>query len=287
MTPPPAPAIQPGIAIATPRPGIALVTISNEPHGNALNPQMSADLITAWKRLDLDESVRAIVVTATGERAFCAGNDLTGVPPDDDPEWNFGGLNQLAQVRKPVIAAVNGYAVGGGLEVALTCDIRIAAGTASFSLPEPKLGLIASVGGTQRLPRIIGLGRAMHMLLTADTVDAVTALAWGLVTQLTEPDGLLTAAFDIAERINALGPRAIRATKRCASASFDLPFADGRALEVSIAQVLRYAAESVEGRAAFREKRSPVFPPPTLTDPELAVSAGRAAARLAETGSSS
>lgn len=260
-----------GITVETPRPGIGVVTISNESHGNALLPEMSSALMAAWRELDADETIRAVVVTATGQRAFCSGNDLTGKPPEpeDDPAWNFAGLDQLAAVHVPVIAALNGYAVGGGLEIALACDIRIAAGTATFSLPEPRLGLIASVGGTQRLPRVVGVGRAMHMLLSADTIDASTALDWGLVTQVLEPAKLREAALDLAERISAMGPRAIRATKRCANASFDLPLEEGRQLERHISHVLRYADESAEGRAAFKEKRSPQFPSATLSDPEL------------------
>ncbi len=262
----------PGVTIETSRLGIAVVTISNERHGNALLPEMTSALMAAWRDLDANENVRVIVVTATGERAFSAGNDLTGTPPEpeEDPDWNFAGLNELAAARTPVIAAINGYAVGGGLEIALACDIRIASRTATFSLPEPKLGLIAGIGGTQRLPRVIGLGRAMHMLLTAEAIDAPTALAWGLVTTLTEPTDVLQTALKLAEQISAMGPRALRATKRCTNAAHDLPLAEGRTLERHIAHILRYADESAEGRAAFKEKRAPSFPLATASDPELA-----------------
>jgi E-phenylitaconyl-CoA hydratase len=251
------------VSCSTPRPDVLLVTLANERHLNALTPPMSGELSRIWERFESQAGLRVAVLTGAGGRAFSAGNDLTAAPPPDEPGWNFGGLSELGAVTKPVIAAVNGLAVGGGLELALACDIRIAAQPATFAAPEPKIGMVATVGGTQRLPRIIGLGRALRMLLSAETIDAPTALSWGLVTDLAEPSDLLPRAFGLAAQIAALGPQAIRLTKFCASQALDLRLADGLALERQVSALVRSSPESAEGRAAFREKRRPAFPEPS------------------------
>jgi enoyl-CoA hydratase len=256
----------PAVSVGVPEPGIVIFTLANQRHLNALTPRMSGDLGRLWQTFEESPEHRVAVLTGSGARAFSAGNDLTGTPPEDDPEWNFGGLQQLSAVTKPVIAAVNGLAVGGGLELALGCDIRIASAAATFASPEPRLGLLAAVGGTQRLPRIVGLGRALHLLLSADTIDAPTALAWGLVTAVAEPSELLASAVAVAGRIAALGPQALRVTKHLAGRAFDHELAAGLALERTASALVRYSPEATEGRAAFREKRAPQFatPPPGL-----------------------
>jgi enoyl-CoA hydratase/carnithine racemase len=251
------------IDCTSPQQGVTLITLANERHLNALTPEMSADLRRVWEGFEAEPGERVAILTGAGSRAFSSGNDLTGTPPTDDPGWNFGGLRELGEVTKPVIAAVNGLAVGGGLELALACDIRIASRTATFAAPEPKIGMVATVGGTQRLPRIIGLGRAQRMLLSADSIDADTAAAWGLVTDLAEPGDLLGRALELAARIAVLGPQAVRLTKYCASRAFDLDLQAGLALEREVSVLVRASAESAEGRAAFREKRAPGFPDPT------------------------
>jgi E-phenylitaconyl-CoA hydratase len=249
------------VTCSTPRPDVLLITLANERHLNALTPPMSGELSRIWERFEAEANLRVAILTGAGTRAFSAGNDLTGTPPDE-PGWNFGGLSELGGVTKPVIAAVNGLAVGGGLELALACDIRIAAQSATFAAPEPKIGMVATVGGTQRLPRIIGLGRALRMLLSAETIDARTALSWGLVTDLAEPSDLRPRAIEFAAQIAALGPQAIRLTKFCASQALDLGLAAGLALEREVSALVRSSPESAEGRAAFREKRRPAFPEP-------------------------
>lgn len=256
----------PAVAVDVPGPGIVSFTMTNERRLNALTPQMSGELGRLWQLFENSPEHRVAILTGSGTRSFSAGNDLTGTPPENDPEWNFGGLRQLGGVTKPVIAAVNGLAVGGGLELALGCDIRIASATATFASPEPRLGLVAAVGGTQRLPRIVGLGRALHLLLSADTIDASTAMAWGLVTVVTGPVELLASATAMAERIAALGPQALRLTKDLARQAFDHDLADGIALERAASALVRSSAEVAEGKAAFRDKRAPQFtaPPPGL-----------------------
>jgi enoyl-CoA hydratase/carnithine racemase len=238
---------------------IAVVTIDNERKANALSPQMSTELAAIFTDVEERSAVRAVVITGTGQKMFCAGNDITGTPPDD-PAWNFAGLDELNRGTKPVLAALNGSALGGGLEIALACDIRFAVDTASFGSPETKLGLMAGIGGTVRLPHLVGLGRAMHLLLSAAPIDAATALDWGLVTKLTPPGAVLDAALEMASTITDLGPLAVRATKRSASTALGLPLADALAQEHEIAYSLRFTDESAEGRAAFREKRRPNFP---------------------------
>jgi enoyl-CoA hydratase/carnithine racemase len=252
------------ITCTVPRPGVLLITLVNERHRNALTPSMSSELGRVWERFEAEASQRVAILTGAGDRAFSAGNDLTGVPPADEPGWNFGGLRQLGAVTKPVIAAVNGLAVGGGLELALASDLRIAAPHATFAAPEPKIGMVATVGGTQRLPRIVGLGRALRMLLSAETINASTALSWGLVTDLAEPADLLPRAIGLAGQIAALGPQAVRLTKFCAARAFDLDLPAGLALEREVSAIVRASPEAAEGRAAFREKRPPAFrePPP-------------------------
>lgn len=241
-------------------PYVAQVTIANERRANALTPQMSTDLARIWAAIDTDTSIRVAIVTATGSKMFSAGNDITGTPPANDPTWSFGGLAAITGVGKPLVAAINGAAVGGGLEIALACDIRIASETAWFSLPEPKLGLMAGVGGTQRLPRLIGHARAMDMLLSGRRIVAATALDWGLVTRLSPPDRLLDDALELATEITRLGPMALRATKRSVNEGIGVSVEAGLRNEREITSTLRYSAESAEGRLAFREKRDPTFP---------------------------
>lgn len=250
----------PSILFERPAPHVAVVTMSNERRANALTPDMSSDLARRWIEIERDTSIRVAIVTAVGSKMFCAGNDITGSPPAYDPAWSFAGLMDIDKVGKPLIAAINGAAVGGGLEVALGCDIRVASGDAWFSLPEPKLGLMAGVGGTQRLPRIIGHGRALDMLLSGRRVDAETALDWGLVTRLCPPSEVMGQALALAAEIAALGPMALRATKRSVNEGIGMSLNDGLRNERSITETLRYSAESAEGRLAFREKRSPTFP---------------------------
>lgn len=241
-------------------PYVAQVTIVNERRANALTPQMSTDLARIWADIDTDTSIRVAIVTAAGSKMFSAGNDITGTPPAHDTTWSFGGLAAITRVGKPLIAAINGAAVGGGLEIALGCDIRIASETAWFSLPEPKLGLMAGVGGTQRLPRLIGHARAMDMLLSGRRVDATTALDWGLVTRVSPRDRVLDEALELATEITRLGPMALRATKRSVNEGIGMSLEAGLRNEREITSTLRYSAESAEGRLAFREKRDPTFP---------------------------
>ncbi len=237
---------------------IATVTLNRPDKRNAIDQAMRDGLTAALAEIDLDPDTRVLVLTGAGP-AFCAGVDLTeqgpaagsaGRPPVAAPLWAF---------RKPVIAALNGAAVGGGLELALACDIRICAEGARFGLTETAIGSLPGSGGTQLLPRIVGAGNAAWMLFSAELVDAQEALAMGLVSQVVPADELGAAADTLAERISKNAPLSLIAAKEALRSAWDLPFAEGQALERRLWAELAGSEDRAEGRAAFREKRSPRF----------------------------
>ena len=235
---------------------VATVTLNRPDRRNAIDQAMRDGLRSALDELDADAGVRVVVLTGAG-RAFCAGVDLTeGAPaptlrpPVAAPLWAF---------RKPVIAAVNGPAVGGGLELALACDIRIAAASARFGLTEVRIGSLPGSGGTQLLPRIVGPGNAARMVLTGELVDAAEALWIGLVSEVVPDAELAAAAGTLAERIAQNAPLSLLAAKRALRAGSDLPFAEGQALERELWAELAASKDRAEGRAAFRERRPARF----------------------------
>jgi enoyl-CoA hydratase len=205
--------------------------------------------------------LRVVVLTGTG-RAFCAGSDIAGLADYDSP-WQFGSrpdyCDAVRGLRKPVIAAINGYAFGGGLELALTCDIRLAADSASFAAPEIKLGWIGGGGQSALLAHSIGPGNAALMLLTGDPVDAATALRWGLVSEIHAADGLRARALQLAATIASRAPIAAETAKLNLSATFEMPL--GRAIDYErhLQTICFGTADAAEGRAAFAERREPRF----------------------------
>jgi enoyl-CoA hydratase len=241
---------------------IALLEIDNPPT-NALGSAMRKKLLERLAALEEDLSVRAVVLTGHGS-SFCSGDDLKereaalGESGEDDSETiGFAQiLARLEKFRAPTIAAVNGWAAGGGLELALCCDIRIASTDARFVCAAVNVGLIASA---YRLPRLIGIGRAKHMLLTGSPHDAATAERFGLVTQVHAPDALLAGARSLAERIASRAPLSVEATKRVSSRALELS-PEGAADAVGEEFIkLVVSHDHAEALAAFREKREPKF----------------------------
>ncbi|MGY2085297.1 crotonase/enoyl-CoA hydratase family protein [Blastococcus sp. SYSU DS0539] len=248
---------------------VAVITLNRPEALNAVNAALSTAVGTALETAAADDAVRVVVVTGTG-RAFCAGADLKelaaqrSVAAEGHPEWGFAGLVRH-WIDKPVIAAVNGFAMGGGTEIALACDLVVAAETAVFGLPEVKRGLLAAAGGVVRLQRQLPLKRALELALTGDPVDAATALEWGLVNRVVAPEEVLDAALALAERIAANAPLSVRHTKRtvhrttAGGSDWDPAWAGTdpwQANEEATALVFA-SRDAVEGPTAFAEKRPP------------------------------
>jgi E-phenylitaconyl-CoA hydratase len=239
----------------------------DRPHAmNAIDPQMRVDLRRAFRDAHADANVRVVVLTGAGEKAFCTGSDLknTQPPAESFAELTFGRsesdhLLEGLDTDKPLIAAINGYAFGGGLELALACDIRLCSPNAQFGLTEVRIGSIPGAGGTQNLARAIGLSNAMRLLLTGDRIDAEEALRIGIVSQVVPHPSLADAAQEIAARVAANAPLAVRAAKRLARDGMDLPMPQALRLERYVFGLLRDTEDRLEGRAAFREKRPAAF----------------------------
>lgn len=246
--------------------GLAFLTLNRPEALNAIDPELRVELQAAWRRIATDDSIRVAVLTGAGDRAFCVGADLkkTDPPKQSYASIAFGNpegdhLLDGLDTDKPLICAINGYAIGGGLEIALACDIRICVPEARFGLGEVKVGTIPTAGGTALLPRVVNRSLAMQMLLTGDQIDAETALRGGLVSEITERDQLLERATAIGERIAANAPLAVRAVKRLVTRGSDLPVSTAMEMERFVWGLLRDTEDRLEGRSAFREKRPPRF----------------------------
>lgn len=236
-------------------PGIVQLTIDNPPM-NPLGVEMRATFMGALDRVEADDSLRCLIVTGKG-RAFCSGDDLKAVSPQGEDLAGFGRLlDRLESTRVPVIAAVNGWCVGGGFELAICCDIRLASSEAKFVCAGVNVGLMAS---TYRLPRLIGVGRAKAMLLTGLPHDAETAERYGLTTGVHAPDELIPAARTLAERIASRAPLSVEATKRTATRAPDLSPEDANRMLGAELRVLRKSNDHKIAVAAFRERKAPVF----------------------------
>ena len=253
-------------SITTERSGSVDIIRLNRPEKlNALSREMILALSDIFTNLNSQTDVRAVIISGAGDKAFCAGTDLTelaALDHDQAREVSERGqalCNQIESCGVPVIAAVNGIAAGGGCELALACHLRIAAANARFSLPETKLGVIPAYGGTQRLAREIGEGRALEMMLTGRTVTAEEALRFGLVNRVVRADELLAQAEGLAQEIAQLAPLAIRACLEAVTQGTQLPLAEGLALESKLFASLFVTDDVREGTSAFLEKRAPAF----------------------------
>ncbi len=250
---------------------IALITIDRPEVHNAFDLELSRALADAWIQFRDDSTLWVAIVTGAGEKSFSAGADLGAIgefyraltPLERrhraETQPGLGGLTRNLDVWKPVIAAVNGYCFGGGLELALACDIRLAAAHAQFGLTETSWGIIPGAGGTQRLPRLIPVGIALEMLFTAKKIDAAEAYRIGLANQVVPQAELLSAAFELAQRICANAPLAVQTAKMAVWKGLELSLADGLRLENALAEPLRQTQDVQEGIAAFAEKRKPQF----------------------------
>ena len=247
------------------REAVALVTIDNPPL-NALSASLLEELEAELEALDADDAIRAIVLRGAGERAFVAGADIKEFPGLRESASEGGsarGIQRLGQrmdaARTPFVAAIRGFCLGGGLELAMCCDVRVCAEDATLGQPEIKLGLIPGGGGTQRLPRLVGHGRAMLLNLTGEFVDAETAYAWGLVERVVPVAALEEAAVGVAGQIAAQSPHAVAVLRELARTTRDLPLEEGLRREADgFVRCLR-SEDGAEGIAAFIEKRAPMF----------------------------
>lgn len=241
---------------------VAVITLNRPAKLNAMTPAMTARLIELAGVCDRDDGVRAVVLTGAGDRAFCAGSDIREL--DDYPTpWAFRGrpdyCDAVRRMTKPTIAAVNGYAFGGGLETALACDIRIAAPNAQFAAPEIKLGWIGGGGMTAQLAHAIGPSNAALMVMTGDPVTAETVLAWGLISEIVAGDALLDRALALAATIASRAPIAAETAKLNLRAAFAMPLEKAVEYERDLQTICFATADAAEGRAAFKEKRAPRF----------------------------
>lgn len=247
------------------RNSITIIRLNRPEKLNALSGEMILALNDAFKFVTAKSNQRAIILTGAGDKAFSAGTDiseLAGLDKDRAREVSARGqtlCNQIENCAVPWIAAINGIAAGGGCELALACHIRIASANAQFSLPETKLGVIPGYGGTRRLAREIGKGRALEMMLTGRTVNAEEALQIGLINRLTTADTLLSQAESLGQEIASLAPLAIRSCLEAVRRGAELPLAEGLALEADLFASLFATDDMREGTRAFLEKRKPVF----------------------------
>ncbi|WP_066735956.1 enoyl-CoA hydratase/isomerase family protein [Cupriavidus sp. D384] len=247
---------------------VALIRLNRPERMNAIGGNMKADLSHAlFEQARGDEAIRCVVITGAGDKAFCAGADIKERAGKSIPQAQYH-LQQKAthdlfraieQFEKPVIAAINGVALGGGLEIALCCDVRIAASSAKLGLPEARIGVLPAAGGTQRLPRLVGQGVAKELMLTGDHIDAERALAIGLVNQVVSSADLLPTALAMADRMAANAPLALRYIKHAIDVGLQVGVDAGLEYERYAAALVVSSEDRKEGMLAFVEKRKPVF----------------------------
>lgn len=242
---------------------IATVTIDRPAVKNALNLETVHECRRALDELAANADVGVLIVTGAGESAFVSGADINDLRARDEADGlcaiNSSLFSQVERFPRPTIAAINGYALGGGCELALACDIRVASDTAKFGQPELGLGIIPAAGATQRLPRVVGLGWAKHLILTGDIIDATQALEIGLVTAVMPSTQLQVRARELAKRILRQGPLAARLAKLALNASARVDLDSGLLIE-TLAQAICYkSADKLEGTSAFLAKRKPKF----------------------------
>ena len=244
---------------------IAYVTVNRPKVLNALNTPTWTDLQAAFQDAKADASVHGVILTGAGDKAFIAGADIGELAHVDayeaEESSRFGQsvLDLIENLGKPVIAAINGFALGGGCETAMACTIRIAVEYAKFGQPEVKLGLLPGGGGTQRLPRLVGKGRALQLILTGETISAQEAYRIGLVNEVVPAANLIARAETILKQITANAPIAVKFSLEAANKGMDTSQAEGFALEASYFGICAATEDKKEGTSAFLEKRAPQF----------------------------
>ncbi len=252
------------------RAGVAYVTLNRPEVLNAINEQMTREIVDVSARLTADPAVRVAILTGAGERAFCTGLDLkerAAAPADAVPlerrrerrRGITGHTQAIAAIDKPVIAAIRGWAVGGGLELALACDLRVCAEDARLGMMEVRRGRLGGAGGTQRLPRLIGVARALEICLTGEPIGAEEAYRIGLVNRVAPVEDLMPAAERLADSIARGAPLSILAIKEAITQGVQLPLEQGLKLEAELAFMLGLTEDQREGARAFAEKREPVW----------------------------
>ncbi len=245
--------------------GVARVTINRPDKLNALNTTVIAELADAAHRVETDAAIRGAILTGAGDKAFVAGADiaeLSGQEPLEGKARALAGqrmMRRFERCGKPVIAAVNGFALGGGCELAMACHIRLASESARFGQPEVKLGIGPGYGGTVRLPKLVGKGRALELLLTGAMIDAQEAWRIGLVNRVVPADRLLAESETLLRTILEQGPLAVRSVLECVETGYDLGVDDALLFEANHFGLLSATADMREGTAAFLEKRKPRF----------------------------
>jgi enoyl-CoA hydratase/carnithine racemase len=244
---------------------IAYVTVNRPKVLNALNTPTWTDLQAAFKDAKTDASVHGVILTGAGDKAFIAGADISELAhvdayeAEESSRFGQGVLDLIENLGKPVIAAINGFALGGGCETAMACTIRTAVEHAKFGQPEVKLGLLPGGGGTQRLPRLVGKGRALQLILTGETISAQEAYRIGLVNEVVPAANLIARAETILKQISANAPIAVKFSLEAANKGMDTSQAEGFALEASYFGICAATEDRKEGTSAFLEKRAPQF----------------------------
>jgi enoyl-CoA hydratase/carnithine racemase len=247
------------------RAGIAYITVNRPEKLNALNRQVMEELSDCFAAAQKDEEVRTVILIGAGEKAFVAGADvqeLAALSPVEGKEISARGhtiLNFIENLGKPVIAAINGYALGGGCELAMACTLRVASENARFGQPEVKLGIIPGYAGTQRLPRLVGKGRALELILSGEPVSAQEACRIGLVNQVVPAQELRAAAEKLAQKIMANAPLAVQFALEAVNHGLEMPEAEGQFLEATLFGLCCTTADMKEGTRAFLEKRPAKF----------------------------
>ena len=247
------------------RDGVAVVTVNRPDKLNALDDRTMEELDAVFTALLADASVQGVILTGAGEKAFVAGADigeLARQSPVEGQERSVRGqkvLDRIEGLGKPVVAAVGGFALGGGCELAMACHVRVASENAKLGTPEVKLGIMCGYAGTQRLPRLVGKGRALELLLTGEMVDAQEALRIGLVNKVVPRPRLLEESEALLRKMLANGPVSLRFTLQAVSSGLEMPFAEGQYLEATLFGLICTTEDSKEGTRAFLEKRPPKF----------------------------
>jgi len=245
--------------------GIGIVTINRPGSLNALNGEVYTELYELFQEIEGDQDVRVVILTGNGEKAFVAGADIAEMQPQSSLEISSfidkarKASDRIYTLSKPVIAAINGFALGGGCELAMCCDLRIASENAKFGQPEINLGIIPGAGGTQRLTRLVGMTKAKELIYTGDIIDANTALTIGLVNKVVPPDNLMAEAKELARKMLSKSSIALSLAKTAITSGANMNLSPGLDLEAQCFSLCFATEDQKEGMKAFMEKRKPEF----------------------------